>query len=116
MIVLKGLELVPAVHRSMYLPQDLPKHVDSSFGDSPLVDYLCGDRWCMLVLLFLLALCRRIKRSIRNLAQLARQLPDELLAIVKPEHVVQWIHAHLPRSNPKTDSFIMFAFDEVLAA
>ena len=100
----------------MDLLKDLPKHVDSSLEASLLAEELWTEQWRMLALLFLLALCRRIKRTIKDLAQLAQQLPDELLAIVKPQHVVQWIHRHLPRSDPATDSFILFAFDEVLAA
>ena len=73
----------------MYLPQDLLKHVDSSFGASPLVEELCSEPRRMLALLFLLALCLRIKRTIKDLAQLVQQLPDKLLAIVQPEDVVQ---------------------------
>ena len=70
-----------------------------------------------LALLFLLALCLRVKRKeIQTLAQLVRDLPDELVAIIQPEHVVEYIHTHLPRTNPQTDSFIVFAFDEVLPA
>ena len=90
--------------------------MDTSFGANPLVAELCSEPRRMLALLFLLALCLRIKRTIRNLAQLVWKLPDELLAIIQPEHVVEYIHTHLPRSDPQTDSFIIFAFDEVLTA
>ena len=56
------------------------------------------------------------QRTIHNLAELAKELPDELLAILQPEHVVQWRYAHLLRSDPKTDTFILFAFDEACIA
>ena len=91
--------------------------MDRSFGASPsLVVQLCSEPWRMLALLFTLALCLRIKRTIHNLAELAKELPDELLAILQPEHGVQWRYAHLLRSDPKTDTFILFAFDEACIA
>ncbi len=95
------------------MPQDLRKHVDISTEDDPLVNHLCGDGETTLALLFLLALCLRSQSNISNLAELTKRLPDDLLAYIKPQHVVQYIHTHLPRSNQKADSFIIFGFDEV---
>ena len=95
------------------MPQDLLQHVDSSFGASSQVAMICSEPRRMLALLYLLALCLRIKRTIGNLAQLVRRLPNELLVIAQPEDVLLWIHAHLPRSDLGTHSFIIFAFDEV---
>ena len=110
--ILNG-EGISDVHHLMLLPQDLLTQVDSHFIGDPLVVELCSNPARMLALLFLWALCLRIKRSTGSLPDLVEDLPDELLAIVKPQHVLQWIHVHLPRGDPKTDSFIMFAFDEV---
>ena len=112
--ILNGVGLVPDVHDLVYLPQDLLTQVDPGFGGTSLVAGLCSEPMRMLALLFLWALCLRIKRTVGSLPRMLEKLPDELLAIVKPQHVVQWIHAHLPRSDPKTDSFVIFAFDEVL--
>lgn len=94
--------------------QNLKEHVDAAWGrENCLLDQLCLEPSRTLALLFLLALGVRSKRQIRNLVDLVQQLPEELLAIVKPEHVVNWIHDNIPRSKQQTDSFAIFAFDEV---
>ena len=98
------------------LPQDLLRDVDRSFADTPLVAELCNDGRRTLALLFLLVLCLHVERGICNLGQLVCRLPEELAAIIQPQHVVEYIHTHLPRADPQTDSFTIFAFDEVLTA
>lgn len=95
------------------LLQEISRHVNASFQSSSLVAHLCSDPQKMLALLFLLAICLRVKRTIRTLAQLVRGLPDQLLAILQPEHVVEYIQAHLPRGDQASETFIIFAFDEV---
>ncbi len=82
-----------------------------------LVAALCNDPRKMLALLLLLAVCLRITQCINSLADLVDHMTDSLLANIQPEHVVEYIHTQLPRRDCRTDSFVLFSFDDqVLAA
>jgi predicted membrane chloride channel (bestrophin family) len=94
--------------------QDLKVHVDEAWGrENYMLDQLCLAPSRTLALLLLLALALRSKKQISDLLDLVQQLPEELLAIIRPEHVVRWIHDNIPRSKQQTDSFVIFALDEV---
>ncbi|KAK9914978.1 hypothetical protein WJX75_003303 [Coccomyxa subellipsoidea] len=92
---------------------DLKVHVDEAWGrENYMLDQLCLAPSRTLALLLLLALALRSKKQISDLLDLVQQLPEELLAIIRPEHVVRWIHDNIPRSKQQTDSFVIFALDE----
>ncbi len=89
--------------------------MNPSFESCPLVAALCSDPRKMLALLLLLAVCLHITRTVWTLADLIEQMSDSLLADIQPEHVLEYIHTHLPRRDSRTDSFVLFGFDEVPA-
>jgi hypothetical protein len=93
------------------LPQDLYKHVETQFEDE-LVQSLGGQPSTLLALLMLLCVARAITPNLGGLAALVQGLPDELLAILQPEHVARFVHTHFPRAS-KNPSTQIYAFDEV---
>ncbi len=86
------------------------------FKSYPLVAALCRNPRKMLALLLLLAVCLRVTQGVRSLADLVDHMTDSLLADIQPEHVLEYIHTQLPRRDGRTNSFVLFGFDEVPAA
>ncbi|BDA48304.1 hypothetical protein COCOBI_11-5640 [Coccomyxa sp. Obi] len=90
---------------------DLYQHVNNQFG-SPLMTYLGEKPATLLALLMLLCVARAIDPDISGLTQLVDQLPDQLLAILLPQHVARFVHKHFPRANIDIASTQIYAFEE----
>ncbi|CAL8467398.1 g6935 [Coccomyxa elongata] len=89
---------------------DLYEHVANQFEDQ-LMQSLGGKPATLLALLMLMCVARAIIPNLPGLAALVDRLPDELLAILQPEHVARFVHTHFPHSS-NVPSTQIYAFDE----
>ncbi|BDA45948.1 hypothetical protein COCOBI_08-0400 [Coccomyxa sp. Obi] len=91
---------------------DLYDDVANEFQCNELMQSVGGRPGTLLALLMLMCVARAINHpDVSGLASLVHLLPDELLAIVQPEHVARFVHKHLPRTN-NIGSTQIYAFDE----